>query len=366
MFRIHLLPAEDGDCLLAEVGSEENSFRILIDGGRRSTLPAMLSLICRLPTREGPPVDLLVLSHVDADHIEGLLALVMGDDDFSVGEVWFNGLNHVRMASGQTHVAPTWPPPPAGSDGGAPVLGAGQALRFAARLHGRGWPWNKSFVGGPAMTTDGSALPSASLPGGGRIVLLGPPQKKLAAFRQDMDDAFEQLTERSRAQTLGGRKESSPIRDVTALAAERSSEDRTRPNGASITFVVEHDGKRALFCADAHPEDLEAALRLYAPDNPGRIRFDAVKVPHHGSARNNTAALIDRLESPRWLISTDGSRNGHPDPQAIARFVLAGPSHKELVFNYKSAFSSEWDRGDLKTRYGYSTRFLCPGTPVEI
>ena len=37
MFRITMLPAEDGDCLLIETGEDAAPHRILIDGGRKRT-----------------------------------------------------------------------------------------------------------------------------------------------------------------------------------------------------------------------------------------------------------------------------------------------------------------------------------------
>jgi hypothetical protein len=212
------------------------------------------------------------------------------------------------------------------------------------------------------VTTTG-ALPSAPLPCGGRIVLLGPPEAKLAAFRDEMAAAFEQLG--GVGEKVLKRRPAQPVTDVEALAGEESAPDRTPPNGASIAFVVESGGRKALFGADAHPDDLAAALRLYQPGT-GRVRFDAIKVPHHGSARNNTSDLIDCLESPLWLVSTDGSRSHHPDPQAIARIVLAGPRDKKLVFNYRSDFNAVWDDGRLKARYGYKTCFTSPSRAIDL
>lgn len=368
MLRIHMLEAEDGDCLLVETGASDKPFRILIDGGRRSTTDRLLALLACLG---GPAIDLLVLTHVDGDHIEGMIALAGGETPFPVGELWFNGVNHTRIAAGAEHVVRTWPPPAAAAGGPprdeAQTLSARQAITFARAVAKRGWPWNKAFQGGPAMIADtelpGVDLPGMALPCGGRIVLLGPPRKKLAAFHDEIDKAFRELG--GQAGDVLSDTPLRPIGSVTALADRSSTPDNARANGASIAFVVESDGKRVLFGADAHPDDLSAAVRRYAPGT-APVRFDAVKVPHHGSARNNTKALLSVIESPLWLVSTDGSRNHHPHPQAIARIVLAGSPGKELVFNYRSPYNAVWDAENLKQRHDYRTRYLVPGDVVDV
>ena len=92
MFRIHMLPARDGDCLIVETGNPADPHRILIDGGRRDTLDAILARIGGWMPR-ATPVDLMVLTHVDADHVEGLLAYLVTASSPAVGGIWLNGLN---------------------------------------------------------------------------------------------------------------------------------------------------------------------------------------------------------------------------------------------------------------------------------
>ncbi len=343
-----MLPARDGDCLFVEVGPAEAPFRILIDGGRRATAPAILGLMETLPG----PLDLMVLTHVDADHIEGLLEISLGNDALPVAELWFNGVSHTETAAGHPNQKPTWPPP-AARVGTVPVLNAQQAVRFANAIRKREWAWNRSFAGGPIMIDNGP-LPAVPLPCGGRIVLLGPPRNKLAAMRNLMISAFQQLgADTPRTLALPTHP---PIDDLVALAKTPSTPDTTIPNGASIAFVLEHGQRRVLFTADAHPTDLAASLQLYQPgDQP--VRFDAIKVPHHGSARNNTEALLAMVASPLWLVSTNGAKHGHPDPSAIARIVLANEPSKIIQFNYRTAHNEIWAVDALQQKHRFSVRF---------
>jgi hypothetical protein len=141
--------------------------------------------------------------------------------------------------------------------------------------------------------------------------------------------------------------------------------DRARPNGTSIAFIVEAEGKRVLFAADAHPNDLAAAVRNFEAGSE-RIYFDAIKAAHHGSAKNNTSELIAVLSSPLWLISTNGSKHGHPDPEAIARIVLAPPAHKILAFNYRTIQNRVWDDDAIKEVHSYRTKFAQEGRPLFV
>ncbi len=76
MFRIEMLPAAHGDCLWIEYGSGREIHRILIDGGPAHAYPALRERILHLPADERH-FDLLVITHIDADHIEGIIRLLL-------------------------------------------------------------------------------------------------------------------------------------------------------------------------------------------------------------------------------------------------------------------------------------------------
>src|SRR4051812_1661167 len=90
IFDVELLPSKEGDCILVEYGPAERPYRILIDGGRKST-----SADVRKRLGHGNGVDLFVISHIDLDHIEGAVALLDGKDRLAAKEVWFNAYRHL-------------------------------------------------------------------------------------------------------------------------------------------------------------------------------------------------------------------------------------------------------------------------------
>ncbi|TIP25749.1 MAG: hypothetical protein E5X67_23435 [Mesorhizobium sp.] len=364
---ISMLPARDGDCLFVEAAG----FRLLIDGGRPETgLEVLPAFLAALPVRSGKPtIDLMILTHVDANHIAGMLTFLADPGGVTIGEVWFNGAEHHARAADFF----VKPPAPEDEADGDPedlnTLSVKQALQFDARVKELDIAWNKRLKGEAVMVLPDGDLPRVTLAPGLGLVLLGPPKQKLADFYPDWEDsirAFAAEAEREADKVLSAEPRIVPTgENLRELAGDAEAADRTRPNGASIAFVLEAGKKkRILFAADAHPGDVASGVERYG--GQGRVSFDAVKVAHHGSAKNNTSVLIDRLQSPRWLISTDGCGHGHPNSPAIARIVLTSSEEKLLVFNYRSKINSDWDKADLMEKFKYSACYGDGETAVTI
>ena len=77
MLNLEMLPAAHGDCLWIEYGDGKQTRRILIDGGPAHTYPALRARMLHLPP-ESRRFELLVLTHIVGDHIEGILRLRWG------------------------------------------------------------------------------------------------------------------------------------------------------------------------------------------------------------------------------------------------------------------------------------------------
>ena len=67
--------------------------------------------------------------------------------------------------------------------------------------------------------------------------------------------------------------------------------------------------------------------------------MDALKLSHHGSRQAHSKALLDLLDCPRYLVSTNGYSHCHPDREAIARTILWGGDDATLYFNYRTEFN---------------------------
>ena len=71
MLRIEMLPAGHGDCLWVEWGDGAQRRRMLVDGGTAGSFPALRARLRALPAGERR-LELLVVTHVDADHIAAI------------------------------------------------------------------------------------------------------------------------------------------------------------------------------------------------------------------------------------------------------------------------------------------------------
>ncbi|RXF72860.1 ComEC/Rec2 family competence protein [Hansschlegelia zhihuaiae] len=340
MFRLTMLPAEDGDCLLLDYGTEEKQHHVLIDGGRTSAYTAARPYFDAIRAR-GERIDLLVLTHIDADHIEGLLPLI-ADERFpvEVAEVWYNGFDQLS---------------------GLELYGPEQGDAFSAALKARAWPWNTAFGGAAVVLSNGKPFEVAG-PGGLKITLLSPTRQALAKlratwveYRQENGLPAAEPEVPAGLEVYGREALEVTPENVGALATSATSVDRTVPNGSSIAFIAEHEGRRLLLAADAHPSDLVRALR----DHNGRTarEIHLAKISHHGSKANTTKQLVQEMSALRFAISTSGARNKHPNPEAIARLIHGRPAGVELHFNYRTKFTEIWDAPAVTGAHGHRCFF---------
>lgn len=337
-FEVTMLPASEGDCLVLRYGPSGAERRVIIDTGRKSTYSELKKA---LPKPADRAIELLVISHVDRDHIEGAVDLLEDDkSSFVFEDIWFNGYDHLD-----------WKP-------GLEVFGARDGEKVTIALQGDRLPWNKAFAGAPVRIEDDDPLPEHVLPGGLKLTILSPDARKLLKLKPrweaeckeagilpgglgDDPNAVKKPKKRRMLEAFGGES-------LAELAKVASAADTAKANGSSIALIAEYDGKRILLAADAHPDILLSSLKRYGGGEP--VKFDAVKLSHHGSRKNTTTALIKQLRSAKYLVSTSGSIFGHPDREALARVVVHQPSEVVFYFNYDqepvrefAAFSGEDD-----------------------
>ena len=343
MITVEMLPAAHGDALWIEwPGSGTDVHRMLVDAGPSPTYQAVFKRVKALPERHRH-LDVLVATHVDADHIEGLVRLLQDRAalKLAIDDVWFNG----------------WPQISERSD----LLGADQGEMLQALIGSQHLSWNAAF----ARPTRGKApraiclpnrgtLPSAELPGGARATLVSPGRTQLDSLWREWDKVLRNLgvTPGKPDEALDRLARRKSLRGLAAdlLGGERL--DTSVPNGSSIAFLLEHDGHRLLLTGDGHGDILGRGLdRLLRQLGETKLTVGALKVPHHGSAANVTDSLLSRLDTRRFLISTNGDKFNHPDAAAINRMLTAvdrldaaslDSEPAELVFNYRSHTTKPW------------------------
>ena len=370
-----MYPAKNGDAFLADA----DGTYLLIDAGFTSTYQDFIAADLAQVAKEGGQLDLVVCTHIDADHISGLLEFFSHNGPpakrgIEVGAVWHNSLRSLP--------APTTEPDsshdrmvleairrrgfPGASSSSPDPISARQGSSLAKLLRQHGYHWNSG--NGSTCISEGTAF---SLPHDVNIDVIGPTTARLEELR-DMwlgevrklgyrgssqpsdltEDAYEMWCARAPARSAPQAKTIAANGNLSL--AEVYTPDTSIPNGSSIALIITGGNKRVLFLGDAWAEDVVAKLRSLHPTTTPII-FDAIKVSHHGSLHNTSVDLLAVTDSPCFLISSDGGRHGHPDFEVLAEIVdRPAPFKRHLFFNYETAASKKLEAHVSKSGTAFS------------
>ena len=326
---VSVLRADNGDAIRITVHSVSGYKNILIDGGEPSTYMlrnkkrkkeprALKALIDELRLKR-QRIDLLIMTHVDDDHIGGILRWFETDPqaDLIVERVWFNSGSLIRkLFPSHEEIYKT---------------SIGQGVKFEDYIQEKGI-WEKTiFLAGNDRSLFGLTFQ-----------ILSPTKKNL--------DALLKKWKRERPESLT----SSAMNDYgvslkTHIQSDSFHEDIAVHNGSSIAFIIKLGEKNLLFLGDSHPSVIVESLSRLGYSKENKLKCELVKLSHHGSKSNTSRELLQMIKCRRFLISTNGVRHSHPDKQLIARLVSC--FHRcDLYFNYPELIESiisEQDRKDF-------------------
>lgn len=364
MLSLTAFPARQGDALWIRWGSTDDPHLMIVDMGTEGTgreLRPRLEAV----GRAGHEVDLLVITHVDADHIGGVLtslAEAEAVDGLRIHDVWFNGYKHLtggtvaRMSSRLEAMGPV------------------QGERLSTWLQDQ--PWNEAFQRGPVCREPGAPLPVRTLHDGLTLTVLGPLPERLQRFQGVWEETVEEALAQGRLEpdkVSPGLEAFGPLGpgeletedELLELAERNHRMDASRANGSSIAILLEYRRVRMLLAGDALPDDLAAVLGEVSPDGP--LALDLFKLSHHGSKKSTSREVVEAVDCPLWLVSTDGTRFRHPDAEALAR-VLAfrGADEVRLAFNVPSRYNRPWDKAVWKDRFRYSVVYGDAGSGLRL
>ncbi len=357
MFTLTMHPASEGDCLQLSWGDTAGPHHALVDLGRTKNYRALAPALRGLAN-----VELLVISHIDADHIEGAVPMASEPSaPFVPADVWYNGHHHLEAAEKRRD-----------AKGGLHPLGAAQAEKLSNGIHRFGWAWNRAFGASGIASIDTPPTASIQLAGGLKITLLSPGDAELAALKPMWETELAKANLRPFDPDMP--KPDAPpglhalaTLNVRALATEPFMPDRAAPNGSSIAFLAEFNGRTALLGADAFPNIIEQSLRRLGYSETNRLKVDLFKLCHHGSRRNTSPTLLKLLDCTRFAISTDGTKHDHPDPQTIARVLVNDPARpKDFYFNFCQPNATAWQKEEIEQEFAYACHFPSDGAGLTI
>lgn len=359
-FLFEALPAKYGDCLyLTFDDADGRRLRLLVDGGPGQVFekflePRLQGDRANLDPDEPLVIDAVMVSHIDEDHIKGVLdlfaALRDADDrqkprPYDVRWLLHNSFDALlgegeggaaRGLGGDTILA---------SLGGLDALKAasGDADDHTAELV------LQSYAQGSQLTTRAAAL---------GIIRNPPDQAPLAFVGQGAKARVLRIGEASLTIVGPLQSEIDDLRKAwekwRRKADKKPSElasylDESVPNLSSIVVLLERGQRRLLLTGDARGDMILKGLEHggFLPAG-GTMKVDLLKLPHHGSIRNIDLDMLQRIEADHYVASGDGVF-GNPDRETLDLIEKARPAggytvHLTYPAAQVDATHAEWRR----------------------
>ena len=389
--KLTVFQSDKGDCLLLE--SRDKRY-VLIDGGMstsfREHVAAALGAIKKL--------DLVYISHIDLDHLGGIVELLdsviewrvfdhqrnSGNADYpepklprppEIAEVWHNTFSELaeqRAGPIEDLLAASAKTLEGGTSSALKELaaaqrelatGVGEAIELRHRLSPEQLdiPVNRPF---------GSRLALAKKPaqqvalGSLELTVLAPASADVEKLRGEWDEWLEdngrKLAEIQARMKDDVERLASDEVDALRLSIELAASKLgarsavTPPNLASLMLLAEEDGRSALLTGDGHGDDILAGLqRAGRVDALSGLHVNVLKVQHHGSKNNLDEDFCRRITADHYVFCANGDyANPHLDAlQAILDSRLGDESARsknpeaegdfKLWFNSSSAVTRE-------------------------
>ena len=373
--RIRVFHSGKGDCLLL---TSSDGKHILVDGGHVSTsghIDNYSDNVARFLGRmrdDGEKLDLVCVSHIDQDHIGGVLRML--NDEFEwrvfefqiangldvdepenprpppIDEIWHNAFHEQisknRRAIGEA-IAATAPQSLAlGLD---PVVhgtnffdGLATSMKEAAQLSRRignsqlGIPLNQTFGNRLVQARPGQQPTNL---GNFRLTVIGPNGSQLRKLRKEWNDWLRSKSGKKQIRRIreqadtdedllaNGQLDQYLLENIGPAVGRRSTV--TEQNVASIVMFVEDGNQNVLLTGDARDDDIvDQLIESGIADSNGFVHVNVLKVQHHGSENNFSRGFAKRVTADHYVFCGNGEHH-NPDHRVVKQVIdsrLGGPS----------------------------------------
>ena len=363
MLRLHVVQAEYGDSLILEFGQPNSPRFILVDGGPADVYEQHLRTQLERIGEGGGRLELVVLSHVDEDHVRGLLDLLSelwkqrqrGEPEtIAIDGLWHNSFREtmgsevesgfrsfVRDIGGTRGTMGV-------SDRATKSIAQGDQLtRTAMDLD---LPINAEFAPATIVSVDEADGPLVL--GDLTLRIVGPTNKNLARLGKKW------------IAWLKKHKKRLLVRDPVLAERAAVAADGSVPNLSSIMILAESDGKRVLLTGDSRADHLLQGLRKEKLVGLRKgLHVDVLKLPHHGSVRNVSEQFFRKVTADTYVISANG-KHGNPDLDTLTWIVTAAKKQErpiDLACTNDTESLRRLTEQCPPEEYGYQLTIMNPG-----
>lgn len=335
---IKFLKANNGDSILISFQDNEDIKRnILIDGGMPQTYynsgensNGDLYYTLKEIKTKGEIIDLLIITHIDEDHIGGVLKWLELDKIAYklIDKVWFNSgktianyfnekeneelnINLDIFKTTETSVR------------------QGKVFEDYIEYHKI---WDKEII-----------------KFGGIVDCLGVEIQILSPNDSLLEKLLREYKKPIHNYHTGKNGNDWAINIIDFISEEgkpnfKFKKDTRVANGSSIAFLLTFKDKKFLFLGDSHSEVIIASLNEIGYNKEFPLKAELMKVSHHGSYQNTSKDLLEIVETSNYIISTSSESHNHPDKRTLSRIINKNPN-ATIYFNYdevrKNIFSTK-------------------------
>jgi beta-lactamase superfamily II metal-dependent hydrolase len=347
--QLEALPALYGDSLLLHYGTKTAPGLIIVDGGPKtvyanSLRPRLEEIKKSRSPNEPLPVRLVMVSHIDEDHIKGILDLAaeldeaVGEKLVAVQELWHNAFTdilddeddkYLQKSGGAAKISSTEAtvPPEVREKhpAAAMIASVGQGKKLRELVTNKlGWVLNDDR---PLMMA-GSGKDTIDVGGKLKLTILGPSRDRLLKLQKEW-------MKKVKPEVKGAKV-------VEYL-------DNSAPNLASI-IVLATDGKRKiLLTGDGRGDYILEGIENAKLMKKDKFAVDILKVPHHGSIRDLDTDFFERIPATDYVISANG-KFLNPDIATLEMILsVRGNEPYTIHLTYPvDAFEDIYDRKALQ------------------
>jgi hypothetical protein len=359
--KFEALQARYGDCLLLTFDGPSRTNRLLVDGGPSRVFDTSLSrrLEMERQGRLNEPliIDAVMISHIDEDHILGILDLfaVLQEAEerrtpppYKVRWLLHNSFDAMagegeggtaRTIGGETVLASF------GAIGVLPLPGEKEADETAVKVLA-------SYPQGSKLSTMAAALRISRNPPDQQVLMFEgsqPRTLRIGDAKLRILGPLEWEVGKLRAEWAKWRaKKQRNETDAEGAKALAAYLDSSVPNLSSIVALVEFGSSRILLTGDARGDKILTGLEqagLLTPGGPP-LKVDILKLPHHGSSRNVELDFFQRIHADHYVVSGDGTYV-NPDPLTFNMIQEARPAggytvHLTYPAEQCDAMAADW------------------------
>jgi beta-lactamase superfamily II metal-dependent hydrolase len=292
-----------GDGILVRFLGEDSIFHnILIDGGTekgdayQNTIKKEIQRI--IDSKE--IIDLWIISHIDDDHIGGILRFIKDIDlrkqvDLSKTTFWYNYSCYdydTRLKDSN-------------------LKSVSQAIRLRDFL-------KENTIFCESIT---NSLPMHNF-FGAKITVLSPDSEYYSKLLDEWSKKEIQLKKKERFKLKTSNKKNDYETKLDDFDLTKFKEDNARENASSIAFLLSYAGKNMIFLADSLPSVIVQSLKEKGFSENNKLNLDVMQIAHHGSKFNTNDEILQLISCSNFVASADGfNKFNLPNKETFARIV---------------------------------------------